>query len=116
MMISCRNNGLGVLPRLAGPFGFLFEAGDGLIDLAQLTLDVLQRINVMNGAKTFVQARSAWKRRRQLHVAISKGGLLELGDRHGGHLFQPCDQIEIMAMARRAAVRDRHAMLGLTAS
>ena len=70
----------------------------------------------MNGAKTFVQARSAWKPRRQLHVAISKGGLLELGDRHGGHLFQPCDQIEIMAMARRAAVRDRHAMLGLTAS
>jgi hypothetical protein len=46
----------------------------------------------------------------QLHVAISKGGLLELGDRHGGHLFQPCDQIEIMAMARRAAVRDRDAM------
>jgi hypothetical protein len=31
-------------------------------------------------------------------------------------LFQPCDQIEIMAMARRAAVRDRRAMLGLTAS
>jgi hypothetical protein len=29
-------------------------------------------------------------------------------------LFQPCDQIEIMAMARRAA--DRRAMLGLTAS
>jgi len=28
-------------------------------------------------------------------------------------LFQPCDQIEIMAMARRAAVRDRRAMLGL---
>jgi hypothetical protein len=26
-------------------------------------------------------------------------------------MFQPCDQIEIMAMARRAAVRDRHAML-----
>jgi hypothetical protein len=42
--------------------------------------------------------------------------LLDIGDRYGGHLFQPCDQIEIMAMARRAAVRDRRAMLGLTAS
>jgi hypothetical protein len=70
----------------------------------------------MNGAKTFVLARSAWKLRHQFHVAISKGGLLDIGDRHGGHLFQPCDQIEIMAMARRAAVRDRRAMLGLTAS
>src|SRR6476661_789870 len=59
---------------------------------------------------------STWKLRRQLHVAISKGGLLDIGDRHGGHLFQPCDQTEIMAMARCAAVRDRRAMLGLTAS
>jgi hypothetical protein len=42
--------------------------------------------------------------------------LLDIGDRHGGHLFQPYDQIEIMAIARRAAVRDRRAMLGLTAS
>ena len=49
-------------------------------------------------------------------VAISKGGLLDIGDRHGGHLFQPCDQTEIMAMARRAADRDRRAMLGLTES
>ena len=116
MMISCRNMVWAYFRASPGCSASFFEAGDGLIDLAQLTLDVLQRINVMNGANTFVQARSAWKRRRQLHVAISKGGLLELGDRHGGHLFQPCDQIEIMAMARRAAVRDRHAMLGLTAS
>jgi hypothetical protein len=42
--------------------------------------------------------------------------LLIVGDRHGGHLFHPCDQIEIMAMARRAEVRERRTMLGLTAS
>jgi hypothetical protein len=50
---------------------------------------------------------------RQLYVASK---LLDIGDRHGGHLFQSCDQIEIIAMARRAAVRDRRAMLDLTAS
>ena len=63
----------------------------------------------MDGAKTSELARSGRKLRHQLHVAISKGGLFDIGDCH------VATQIEIMAMARRAAVRDRRAMLGLTA-
>jgi hypothetical protein len=65
VMVSRRNMVWGILPRLVGLFCFLFEAGDGLIDLAQLPPDVLQWINVMNGAQKLVRARSTWKLRHQ---------------------------------------------------
>ena len=44
-MVSCRN--------MVWAY-FRASPGCSTSDLAQLTLDVLQRINVMNGAKTFV--------------------------------------------------------------
>jgi hypothetical protein len=75
-------HGLGVFLRLAGLRRLVLEAGDGVVDLAQLVLDGFERIESgMRRAQSFIGSRPAAGFRPQLDVTESESGL-PLNDGH----------------------------------